>query len=327
MIEFRHPDRTEALRVNTSARHTATVAAAVFTELVGELKALRKGRGTHASRIAERVGPRLREISGMSDDDGPAEIRLKVSRRLEYLANELPADLRAAALAAFAIAPDTRLPLYQDRVGLVAARLRRDPRTARRRVDDAIIQLAQLATARTAVAEPPATGWHTSDLRVMLALDRDRPEAVEQRQVVADQDDLAELMSTPLVAPAWPASDDLAVDVFYGGTLVGHRIGQAGRRTVVLGLPRRLRRGETHEFALRSQVLTARALCPRVGYTPEHRCDRFELRLRFDRAAPPKRIWSLADVSRDLPVDQFGDVHVAVHDLTPGHEYGAAWEW
>jgi hypothetical protein len=122
--------------------------------LIDELKVLRKGRGLFVTNIDERVRPALRAVCGVTTQDGPAEIRRKVARRLENLAHALPADLREAAMAAFAITRDARFPFYRDRVEWIAAKFNRDPRTVRRRIDDAIYHLAQLATAGLLPPDP-----------------------------------------------------------------------------------------------------------------------------------------------------------------------------
>lgn len=146
-------------------------------ELVRELKSLRKGRGLFASRIDERVGPALREVCAVAEDDGPAAIRQKAADRLTELAGQLPEDLRLATRAAFAIGAEVRLPLYQDRVRWAAIRLDRDPRTVRRRVDEAITQLAELAAAApaTRIGLPvvaPDGDERATELRVVVALER-----------------------------------------------------------------------------------------------------------------------------------------------------------
>jgi hypothetical protein len=121
-------------------------------DVVTELKRVRRGRGLLASRVDQHTGRALRTLAEVSDDDGPAEIRVKVVRWLLALADDLPDDLRAAAVTAFAVAPDARQPLYKDRVELVAKRIGRDARTARRRIDEAIEQIAQRATAKPGFA-------------------------------------------------------------------------------------------------------------------------------------------------------------------------------
>jgi hypothetical protein len=307
-------------------------------ELVNELKVLRKGRGLYTSRIAERVGPAIRDVSGVADDDAPGTIRHKVTDWLERLADELPADLRIALLAAFAIGPEVRLPLYQDRVTWTATYLDRDPRTVRRRIDEAIDHVAQLATAgplppRAGTAE---TGWHTAELRMMLVLDRVRPEAVEQRRIVSDQDDLTELdlAVTRAMASTDPA---LEVDVFYGGTLADRGMESSERRAFALELPRSLARGESHDFAVHYRLSGEEAMRPHVVCVPKRPCTLFDLRVRFDRARPPARVWLLRGVfQRDISdpvrrgdtpeVDEAGEIHLAFHDLTPGLAYGVRWD-
>lgn len=299
-----------------------------LTDLVGELKALRKGRGLLAIHIGERIGSALRTICGVRDDDGPAVIRQKVARRLESLAGDLPADLRIAVLAAFAIAPDARLPFYQDRVSWTAHRLGRDPRTARRRIDAGIDHLAQLATVRPVATPrpvpdtPTSTGWHTAELRVIAALDRAHPEIVELHRIVAHRDGLA---SVDVPGPA-------AVDILYGAT-------RAGRGKVEL--PRACARAEEHEFAIRYRLPEGvPGELPGVRHvvrTPDHPCDLFDLRLRFDHERPPWRIWSLrAALDRDLAeparigeirsVDEASELHLVFRDLVPGLAYGAGWD-
>jgi hypothetical protein len=204
----------------------------VLAELVRELKTLRKGRGLFVRQISDRVGPALRKACDVADSDGPVEIRRKVAERLESLANGLPADLRVAIMAAFALDRDARLPFYQDRVRWAAARLQRDDRTARRRIDEGIERIAELAASSAGgrsddvlPSDGSAASWHTNELRISLVLDQSAPEAFEIRRVVADRDRLTEL-DLALTLTAGPdrdqpvGVDELSVDVFYGGRLV-----------------------------------------------------------------------------------------------------------
>lgn len=304
-------------------------------ELVDELKSLRKGRGLLAGTIEERVGPGLRETCGISDGDGLAVIRRKVAARLSELAEQLPEDLRLATFAAFAIGSEARLPLYQDRVSWAARKADRDPRTVRRRVDDAINRLADLA-----VSEPhdragdPAEVWHTTELHVAVAMDRARPEVLEQRRIVADRDDLRELdlaVSLPVTRR------ELEVNVFYGGALRDRGMEASDRLGFTLTLPRPLARGETHDFAMRFRLPTARAMRPHLVCVPKRPCDLFDLRLRFGRDRVPVRVGNLQGAfQRDVTdpachgtphqVDQSGEVRMRFRHLTPGLAYGARWQ-
>ncbi|WP_410610289.1 hypothetical protein [Amycolatopsis sp. lyj-109] len=278
------------------------------TELVQELKTLRKGRGLQASRLADRVGPALRSACGVSEQDGMVTIRAKVTARLSELSLQLPEDLRLAAMAAFAITAEARQPLYQERMRWVAAQVDRDPRTVRRRVDEAIVLLAELASPAAPIGTPGR--WHTTALTMALVLEESC--LFEQHRVVADQDGLR---SFDL------ASSSKKGSVLYGGTLSEGSV----------ELPAPLSRGGSWEFAA---VFTVEPSM-RMVYLPRHRCEVFDLRLRFGKEGPPEVLAldgaferDLADPGyrgRTLQVDAAGEVHLQFRHLTPGLVYGARW--
>ncbi|TDV51058.1 hypothetical protein [Actinophytocola oryzae] len=283
---------------------------AAQAELVSDLKALRKGRGLYVNNVGERVGPKLRDLCGVTEQDGPGEIRLRVAQRLEHLAVELPDDLRMAALAAFGMIPAARRPLYQERVSWFAERIGRDPRTARRRIDDAIHQLAQLAFTplRLRSGAEQAVGWHTLESRVILLLDGPMPEALETHRIMAAQDNLRELEVAPPFAQA---------SVMYGGTL----------RNGVLVLASPLMAGQSCEFAIRSR----NPVRPRQFlHMPRRRCDLLDLRVRFDTERLPRVVSRLQGrpvrERARVPIDNAGEIHVIFRDLTKGMPYGARWD-
>ena len=295
------------------------------SELVQELKTLRKGRGL-AGRVDDRVGPCLRSACSVADDDGLVAIREKVSDRLTGLAADLPEDLRVAALAAFAICAEARQPLYQDRVRWAAHRLDRDPRTVRRRVDEAIELLAELASSSSSpAAASSGEHWHTSSLSIALVLDELM--VLERRRIVADQEGLRSLdLAVSLPAGRPPAT------VLYGGSLVDRGMETSSRWGYGLELPRPLSRGEPWEVAILFQPPSLR---PYMVTVPRHPCDSFDLRVRFGRVLP--EVWALdgafqRDVSdpgyhgRPEPVDSLGEVHLRFRGLMPGLAYGARWE-
>ena len=303
-------------------------------ELVRELKSLRKGRGLYAGQIEERVGPTLRAACEVTDGDGLMVIRQKVTTRLAELAEHLPDDLRLATLAAFAINAEARLPLYQDRVLWAAIKVDRDPRTVRRRVDEAINQLAELVTSAPSHSPVPAGTWQTTELRVAVGLDRSRPEVLEQRRIVVNQEGLRELdlaISLPAVRR------DVEVEVLYGGTLLDRGMEASDRLGFALALPRPLARGEVHDFAMRFRLPTTRVMRPYLVCVPKRPCELFDLRVRFGRDRVPPRVWMLhgafqRDVSdpvcrgQQYPVDPAGEIHMRFRQLTPGLAYGARWD-
>ncbi len=312
---------------------------AMLTDLVDELKILRKGRGLFVRHIDERVGSALRTVCDVTDDDGPAEIRQKVGQRLGILARSLPPDLRIAVTAAFAIAPDVRLPLYQDRVSWAAARLNRDARTARRRIDDGIHHLAQLAA--LAAPEKSVTGsldrWYTRELRATLVLDRTRPEVLEQRRVVAVEDGVSAInLALTVPSVVGDAVSNMSVEMFHGGTLMP-RMPMVGERiTVSVQLPAPLARGDSHEFVLRTYLPDREALRPYFACVPERQCGLLDLRVRFDQQRLPAYIRMVENVSPDdfadsarmgaeVRADAAGEVRGVFGGLVHSMAYGLCW--
>jgi hypothetical protein len=291
-------------------------------DLAHELKKLRKGWGVHAGGIQHKVGPAVRAACDIDAGDGPVAVRRKVTDRLAELIEQLPEELRLATRAAFAIGEEVRRhSLYKDRVLWVAARMDRDERTVRRRVDEAINQLAELG----AVLPGSRGGWRTAELTLAVALDRDRPEVLEHRRIVAEQDGLREL---ELVAPIPLGQSD--VQVIYGGTLVADDTG-----AFTLALPSPVSKEERHDLAVCFRLPAKQAMRPYLLCVPRRPCDRFDLRVRFRRDRDTPRVFALRGApegepfhdGRRYPVDQAGEIHVRFHQLTPGLAYGARWEW
>ncbi|SER91798.1 hypothetical protein SAMN05216188_117133 [Lentzea xinjiangensis] len=295
------------------------------TNLVRELKTLRKGRGVHAGRIVDKVGPALAAACGITGADGPAAARQKLVTRLTELVEQLPEDLQLAARAAFGLAPEIRHPLYQERVNWVAMAIDRDARTVRRRVDEAVDQLADLAATTTRRDDG---GWHVAELVVSVSLDEEQPEVLERYQVVADQDGVESLE----FAPVFPARRrDVDVHLLYGGTMQDRSAPE--RPCFVLFPAEPLARGKAHEFLVRYRLRNRDAMHPCVLHVPERPCDAFDLRLRFgqDRKRIVRTFDGVLRRSGAEPnglqqaVDRAGDLHLRFRRLLPGLVYGARW--
>lgn len=317
-------------------------------ELVEELKTLRKGRGLYVPQVGDRVGPVLRQIGGVTQEDDARELRRKVANSLEEYAVALPEDLHVAVLAALAVHPDVRLPFYQERIRWIAHYLERDERTARRRVDEGIERLAELMLGLGAVGDAPVLdllgpGWRVAELRTIVLLDQPVREAIEQRRIVAERDGLDRLemgYSLPRDPAAGPDPDrELRIDVLYGGMLVRRQMESSERIGLVLQLPRRLERGEAHEYGMRIQVPKQRRIQPHfvcIPGIPKVSIDAFNLRIRFDRDRLPQQVWRLdgayqRDVDDPVPIgepvspDITGEVQVRFRNLAPGLAYGLRW--
>lgn len=316
--------------------------------LVDDLKVLRKGRGVLASALVDRVGPALRAMAGIVADDQPADVRRKLGTALRDWADELPHDLRLAVLVAFGLAEDAELPYYADRVRLLCVRLDRDVRTTRRRIDEGIMRLAEVASvALLAESESRAddvaltfTGWHTRKLSTSLALDLPAPEVFEFRRIVADQDNL-EHVDLAFTLTADPSNgtmhtDDLEISIFHGGRLARVLMESGDRYGFRLVLPHPLQHGEAHQIGLRFRVRRNRPMAPHYVCVPRHRCDEFDLRVRFDLHRPPVQVWRLEHAfQRDIEdpiaateaiqVDSAAELYTRFRDLTPGLAYGVRW--
>ncbi|SMD23038.1 hypothetical protein [Lentzea albidocapillata] len=298
----------------------------MLKNLVRELKTLRKGRGVHAGRIADKIGPSLATACGITSADGSVAAKQKLVTRLTELVEQLPEDLQLAARAAFGLIADVRQPLYQERVTWVAARIDRDSRTVRRRVDEAVEQLAELAATTS-----PRTGggWHTAELSVAVALDQGQPEVLERYQVVVDQDGVDSLDFTS-VFPV--RRRDVDVHLLYGGTL--RERGDGGRPGFTLVPAEPLVRGDIHDFAIRYRMSHRDAMHPCVLHVPERPCEVFDLRVRFEHDR--KRLVRAFDgvlvqrsdaepAGSQQAVDRAGEIHLRFRRLLPGLLYGARW--
>lgn len=318
-------------------------------DLVSELKTLRKGRGILASGIGERIGPMLRQVCGARADDSPIDLRDRVAEGLRRLAQELPGDLRIGVTAAFALADEVAMPFYQDRVAWAAAKLNRDQRTVRRRIDQGIERMSEYAIGvvreREAEAGSASPGWHLERLFVAVALDLPTVEVLEYRRVVAERDDVRDLelgftLTSPRVStpPDRLAAEELGLDVFYGGRLDDRRMETTDRIGFRLVLPQPLRRNETHDFLLRVRMPRDSPVEPHYVCVLRNPCDVFDLRVRFDPGNRPARVSRLAgvfqrDVEDPTPIgepvepDASGEVVTQFRDVSPGLSYGVRWRF
>ncbi|HEV3358911.1 MAG TPA: hypothetical protein VG247_19090 [Pseudonocardiaceae bacterium] len=287
---------------------------AVVNQLVSELKVLRRSRGVDAKEINERIGDALRMTCGIAEQDGAADIRRKLRRRLSQLAGQLPWDLKVLAQAAFALVPEAHQAFYGERLDWAATHINRQERTLRRRADEAMRQLAELAAAELPVAG--TTGWHIETLRALCDLAPPAPEIFQFHTVVADQDELSEIDLTDSVGEP---------RVLYGGLLTNPS---------TLAFPEPLGRGDRHEFGL--------CFRPRADIEPHfvsivrQPCANLEIRVKFAAERVPSRVWllsgvpatELADPARRgaaVHVDAAAELRVRFTAPDPGLAHGVGW--
>jgi hypothetical protein len=307
--------------------------------LLDELKTLRAGRGVNSSDFEQRLGPRLRAVCGVLATDPAAVVRQKVAAALGALAEQLPPDLAIAARAALALHPEARHPFLAQRITWLAGQLDRDARTARRRTDEALGQLAELAAAaaeRTG-ATPADDAYYIEEFAALLRLDRPTPEALERRTVVANTDGLAELDAL-LTLPREPSDNgqhDLDVEVLYGVTMVGRGRDTDSRFRFGLRLAEPLHAGDRHEYGMLFRIPPKQRMRTHYVFTSHRRCDAFDLRIRFPLDAVPTDVRQLVrSYPRDVDdgaagepvgVDSAGDLHLRFTHLQVGLGYGVRW--
>jgi hypothetical protein len=307
---------------------------------VRELNELRRGRGLDAADLHPRIGPCLRAACEIDDTDQPSAAREKLVLRLTELCGRLPADLRLAALAALGLHEEAAGEFLDRRISWLASVLDRDPRTARRRIDLAFRRLDELLGARPRNHDlHPLAGWYVESMKAMLRLDRDPPDLQEERRIVAEVDELDELV-LPFSVPAEPGSDpvpDITADALFGGEIVEARQVSASHAQFVLRLPSPLRLGQRHEYGIRFAPRRT-TLRPYYVLTPLRRCEEFSVRVRFDRADLPRRVWRLngvpgrviddgVDSGDVLTVNRVGEVGLEFHELHQGLSYGLQWSF
>ena len=313
-----------------------------------ELSRLRRGRGIMATDLQERVGPSLRALAGIDPVASQEEARRRLLAFLDGLARNLPEDLGLALSAALALHDDVRHRFLDERMRWLATRLERDVRTARRRVDEAIRFAEASAGAQASGANAYMPGrWYLARLRTLLRLDGEQPTAIEERTVVANVAGLTEfVISTSIPRPAITKPHNSGLDgahkqrlefsVIYGGSLAHCEQPSTSYFRYFIQFPHPLDRGEAHEVGVAITFPGDQPFNPRYTFQPLHRCDEFDLRVRFGSDTRPACVWNMVGLPRGM-VDNFtepdalvrpdaaGDIHLLYEYLRIGLAYGARW--
>lgn len=311
--------------------------------IVAEIKALRKGRALAASDLDTRLGPRLRELTSAADDSDPAQVRRVLEVELITHAERLPAELRTAIMASLALATPTRsMPFFGDRLSWLADQLSRDRRTALRRVDHAERLLAEEigAELRRRRGRPAAAadGWYVEKFSAVLLLDGEAPEAFERRRIVATRPGLDEITpSLDVPADAGQRRMTLDATVISGGELVRADEPSRSRTQFLIKLPAPLQPGQAHEYEMCVRVPPGERMRPYYIFTPERRCDAFELRVRFDRRrlpgwvrrvdGEPVRVFEeVRPAGEPVTIDGTGEARASFAGPAMHLGYGLQWE-
>ncbi|WP_440900723.1 hypothetical protein [Actinosynnema sp.] len=310
--------------------------------LVKELRELSRSRGVHVPAIDRHVGPELRGVCGVEAGDGAAAVREKVVAWAVLAAQDLPEDMRVAALVALAVHERARDPFLRERINWLADEYRIGERTARRRVEQALTRLAEVgeiaAPAPVATPGEHAPPWWFSRFKAVLRLDGPTPVCTEDRTVVSGVDGLEAITWSISLPPATPGGPPgtLDVQVVNGVERIAQEQPSARRHLLHLRLPRPLDLGEEHDFSLQVSLPRGQEMQPSYVFWPERPCADFRLTVRFGQERPPERVWRVdgayhrdADDPAPEPdlieVDSIGEVKYAASGLRPDRGYGLQW--
>lgn len=307
--------------------------------LEDELKGLCHGRGVMAGDLRERLGLTLCAMAGIDPNGQPDEVRKRLIEFLEELAAGLPEDLRIAFDAALALREDVRHPFLEGRMQWLADYMRRDTRTARRRVAKAIKRVAESSEAQDQDSSDPYGDWYLARLSAVLRLDGPQPTAVEDRTVVANRVGLSEILISTNIPRAPGAGTEGRLPEFAvlsGGTLVESTRPTPTYFRYKIELTQPLRCGEAHGLRTSLTVPNGLMAAPQYVFQPILRCDELQVLLRFGPRGRSKRVWRISGLPHgnvdgfDDPAalvhpDTAGDLELRYRHLLVGRAYGARW--
>jgi len=293
------------------------------------------------------MGPTLRRLCGVGASTPHSDARRALLEAISDASEALPADLRLAAAVMFAIDEDHRHRFLRQRYESLAQRWNCDFRTVQRRCNEALDLLGDQFKDRAGPSRQSgnsadvfdADAWYVERIRVVLLLNRERPLAVEERTLVSTTDGLTRLgVAVGLPRHPHEERDDLGVEteVLYGAEMESVLHSSESMFVQYLRLPRPLAHGERHTYARSIRIPAGQLMVPRYVHLPVHRCDEFDLRVKFHPKAQPPAVWLIDKVPEmvftsgrpgpnRLEPDPLGEVHVQFTDLQLGFGYGVAW--
>jgi hypothetical protein len=311
-------------------------------DVAGDLIRLRKGRGLQSPDLAGKIGPALAAALDLAPGQPDAELRRLARSGIVEAAQELSSDLRAAVLVSLAVDGWSDVPLLKDRIIAVAKSMDRDARTARRRLEAGIQQLADALLVRSSPGtgkNPFApSGWYVDSLASTVRLDGVAARLTEDRVIVAEVDGLSFVtaaLSVPPQVPGAPLTVDLVAES--GCEIRSSEQVSQSHWLYTLALPRPLRAGDRHRYAVSFSV-DRDLVQPYYVLVPHRRTRRFSAELHFASPSDVALVWRLDGVPSSvlydaeptptlLRPDDAGVLRVGFEPLVQGLCYGVQWRW
>ena len=310
-------------------------------ELRGELDRLHQGRGLNRPDLLAYVGPQLKEVLRIADND-PEEARRILVAELGEAARTLSGEYRYVFVMAAAIT--SAAPTLAERMSIVSGKLERDARTVRRRLRQADAQAAEYLLGRARrYGDDPAPiqdGWHAVSFESTLWLDRPRPQFLGVRDMVVTAERLTTVEEKISIPRAGPSDEDQLLEVEADEGCAVARLERLSTSSwrIVLELDRELHAGHRHRLGVRVTVPSRAFIRPYSVLVPFRQCRAFSTAVHFGEPPVAARAWRLAGVppvvlEDGTPTDDFYNLDedpVAVASFSSiftGLAYGIQWEW
>jgi hypothetical protein len=285
-----------------------------------------------------RVGPQLRRISGITEQDTPGQIRSKLAKAIERSMADHTEEMETLQTA-LGLHPLAAQYALDRRLDSLAKRRHLALRTMHRRLDEAIdlfVRTAQAAARDSSAAGD--LGYIVDNFDSTFAVVGERARIVERRKIRSTREDLR-VVRCLLGVPRPPQGEDepgFTVELVHGGLhCIVHREGGAVACDIELREP--LDEGQMHEFEIAYEVPSS-LLGPFYVVQPATPFGTVSMVVRFDPRRVPTRVWQVegampSDVegrtcTADGPAlapDPSAQVRATFHKVREGRCYGVAW--
>lgn len=295
--------------------------------IASELARLQRNRGLQSAVLTPRVGPMVASLTGFDGNRG-AEGRDSLARTLVRLAHGLAPDLRLAFLHACAVRASDP-PTLQERLELVAQRIDRSVKVARRRLDVANLRVAE----RLLDEVLDDRGWFLARLVTEADFTAEHPVHLAQRTLVVTAPILRRV--TEMISlPGQESEPDFTVTGSASLSDVRRAGSEAWEFSLTLDAVYECGDTVTYDTAVR---LPSRMVGePFSVMAPRRPCFSFETTVHLGDLAD--RAWILDGVTppsalsedpggRRVDLTASTSPSAAFRDLTPGLVYGVKWRW
>jgi len=274
--------------------------------LTKELDDLHRGRGIHAARAVERLGPTLRELVFGDNVPDEADGRALVRAALLSASEVLPLDL--AEVFRIGLGADDTTRLLSDRLERLGHKVDRGPRTMSRRLTEANRAVALVLERRSALSDDrnpfASKGWYVDSLE-SHALIGDRPQFTGIREIKFTHNNiryLCESFSVPRPLGE-SAGDDVTVEPTEGCDFVEVDRFSPSCWRLTIHLPQTFHALESHRVGLTVTMPSRAFIRPYNVLIPVRRTRAFHASVKFAPEIDVGAVWCYDGVPPPLIED------------------------